>query len=153
MYAIYAKKHYGMVLTSSQIVSDWGGTHSGWPAIEAGEDMDMPGTLGFTPGGPSYFGGNITTSVNNGSLSEDRLDDMCRRVLTPYFRLQQGTNYPPIDGSEPGLGGTTGEFIFPHSSITHKVTNFASSSLGVQLHVQPWAVKYRCPRSPRGIDP
>jgi beta-glucosidase len=92
-------------------MSDWGATHSGWPAIEAGEDMDMPGTIGWTPGSPSYFGGNITRSVNNGSLSMDRLDDMCRRIMTPYFHLQQ-TNYPTIDGSTPYLGGTTRKLHF-----------------------------------------
>jgi beta-glucosidase len=85
-------------------MSDWGATHSGWPAAAAGEDMDMPGTIGFSAGGPSYFGSNITRSVNNGSLSEDRLDDMCRRIMTPYFRLQQ-YNYPTIDGSAPALNG------------------------------------------------
>ena len=25
------------------VMSDWGATHSGWPAAVAGEDMDMPG--------------------------------------------------------------------------------------------------------------
>ena len=88
-------------LTKLQVMSDWGATHSGWPAIEAGEDMDMPGSISFSPG-PSYFGVNITRSVNNGSLSEDRLDDMCRRIMTPYFHQQQ-FNYPKIDGSEPDL--------------------------------------------------
>ena len=89
-------------------MSDWGATHSGWPAAAAGEDMDMPGTIGFNPGGSSYFGANITRSVNNGSLAEDRLDDMCRRIMTPYFRLEQ-TNYPTIDGSAPALGGSDRE--------------------------------------------
>ena len=92
-------------------MSDWGATHSGWPAIEAGEDMDMPGTISFSPGSPSFFGGNITRSVNNGSLSMDRLDDMCRRIMTPYFHLQQ-TTYPTIDGSTPYLGGTTRKLPF-----------------------------------------
>ncbi len=27
------------------VMSDWGGTHSGWPAAVAGLDMDMPGSL------------------------------------------------------------------------------------------------------------
>lgn len=82
-------------------MSDWMATHSGAPAIEAGLDMDMPGGLQFTEASSehSFFGGNITAAVNNGSLSIDRVDDMCRRVMTPYFYLGQ-SNYPPIDGSE-----------------------------------------------------
>ena len=69
--------------------------------------MDMPGSIDFS-GGPSYFGPNITRSVNNGSLSIDRVDDMCRRIMTPYFQLHQ-TTYLPIDGSEPGLAGNSRE--------------------------------------------
>lgn len=48
------------------------------------------------------FGGNITQAVNNGSLPISRVDDMVRRVMTPYFYLYQD-NYPPIDGRSPTL--------------------------------------------------
>ncbi|SMR51682.1 unnamed protein product [Zymoseptoria tritici ST99CH_3D1] len=84
------------------VVSDWGGTHSGYRAINAGQDMDMPGSLGGSPGA-SFFGGNITINVQNGSLSVERLDDQIRRIMTPYFHLKQDTDYPPIDGSSPAL--------------------------------------------------
>lgn len=70
--------------------------------------VDMPGTIGFVPGGGSFFGGNVTKAVNNGSLSIDRVDDMCRRIMTPYFYLQQQqASYPQIDGSEPALNGNS----------------------------------------------
>lgn len=70
--------------------------------------VDMPGTIGFVPGGPSFFGGNLTRAVNNGSLSIERVDDMCRRIMTPYFYLQQQqASYPQIDGSEPALNGNS----------------------------------------------
>ncbi|KAF2215796.1 glycoside hydrolase family 3 protein [Cercospora zeae-maydis SCOH1-5] len=88
------------------VVSDWGGTHSGHTAINAGQDMDMPGGLSFTDiSGNSFFGGNITTNVNNGSLTIERVNDMARRIMTPYFHLKQETQYPPIDGSTPDLQG------------------------------------------------
>lgn len=90
------------------VMSDWGGTHSGWPGIEAGQDMDMPGGVNYGNfSANSNFGYNITASVNNGSLPMERLDDMCRRIMTPYFHLQQ-TQYPPIDGSEPLLNSLFG---------------------------------------------
>ncbi|KAF2220112.1 glycosyl hydrolase family 3 N terminal domain-containing protein [Elsinoe ampelina] len=81
------------------VVSDWGGTRSGVPAIQAGLDMDMPGALSFTDlSGASYFGGNISAAVNNGSLSIERVDDMVRRVMTPYFRLKQNdASFPLVD--------------------------------------------------------
>jgi beta-glucosidase len=83
------------------VVSDWGATHSGLPAITAGLDMDMPGTIrGSTA---SYFGMNITQAVQNGSLPESRLDDMVLRVMTPYYFLQQNSGYPTIDASSAQL--------------------------------------------------
>lgn len=91
-------------------MSDWSATHAGNATIQAGLDMDMPGGIEFTSASPSYFGQNITQLVNNGSLPVERLDDMCRRVMTPYFHLQQ-TDYPPTDGSEPDLG------FFPRKDI------------------------------------
>src|SRR5256885_23655 len=57
--------------------------------------MDMRGGL--------YFGGNIVTAINNGSLSETRLDDMIARVMTPYFYLQQNSGYPTVDPSSAAL--------------------------------------------------
>ncbi|KAF1952829.1 hypothetical protein CC80DRAFT_478566 [Byssothecium circinans] len=82
------------------IMSDWGATHTGVAAIEAGLDMNMPGGLGpygLNFGLPSFFGGNITEGVNNGTLT--RVDDMVIRIMTPYFFLNQDQNYPSVDPS------------------------------------------------------
>jgi beta-glucosidase len=82
------------------VMSDWGGTHSGLSSIEGGLDMDMPGGLGqygFQIWEKSYFGGNITSAVNNGSLDTSRLDDMITRIMTPYYFLGQDVDYPLID--------------------------------------------------------
>lgn len=76
------------------VMSDWGATHSGAFAINAGEDMDMPGTASF---GPVFFHQNLTNAVNNGSVSVSRLDDMCRRVMTPFFQLGQDKDFPAMD--------------------------------------------------------
>jgi beta-glucosidase len=79
------------------VMSDWGAVHSGVASVEAGLDMNMPGPIGFFVTKPSFWGPNLTTAVNNGSLSEHRIDDMARRIMTPYFHLRQDVNYPPID--------------------------------------------------------
>lgn len=65
--------------------------------------MDMPGPISYSNLELSYFGGNITIALNNGSLSEARLDDMITRIMTPYFQLGQNVDYPPVDGEEPTL--------------------------------------------------
>ncbi|KAF6829343.1 beta-glucosidase g [Colletotrichum plurivorum] len=84
------------------VMTDWGALHSGMASIEAGTDMDMPGglgTYGMTWEAGSFFGGNITTAVNNGTLNVARLDDMITRIMTPYFWLGQDKDFPTIDPS------------------------------------------------------
>jgi hypothetical protein len=66
----------------------------------------MPGGLGaygLNFGTPSFFGGNITIGVNNGSLATARVDDMVIRIMTPYFHLNQDQNFPTIDPSTADL--------------------------------------------------
>jgi beta-glucosidase len=81
------------------VMSDWGATHSGVAAVASGEDMDMPGT----PDYPIFFHDKISEAVNNGSLTMDRLDDMCRRVMAPYFQLKQDKGFPAMDPSNKEL--------------------------------------------------
>ncbi|KAJ8066955.1 hypothetical protein OCU04_004337 [Sclerotinia nivalis] len=84
------------------VVSDWMGTHAGVDSANAGLDMTMPGAQtwnALAPGIPSYFGSNLTTAVNNGSVTLERLNDMALRVMTPYFFLGQDQDFPPIDSS------------------------------------------------------
>ncbi|KAK7229299.1 hypothetical protein V2G26_001469 [Clonostachys chloroleuca] len=88
------------------VMSDWGATHSGVSAIEAGLDMDMPGGLGAAgmTWTASYFGENVTTALTNGTLAESRLDDMILRVMAPYYWLgQDGEDFPSIDPSSADL--------------------------------------------------
>ncbi|KAF2727042.1 avenacinase [Polyplosphaeria fusca] len=98
------------------VMSDWGATHSGVAAIQAGLDMDMPGGIGFISGDSSFFGGNITLAINNGSLPAERLDDMVLRVMTPYFFLEQDKGFPGIDKTTDGMG------FFPQANYKHQFT-------------------------------
>lgn len=87
------------------VMSDWYGTHSGVASIEAGLDLDMPGHIrgrALTEDKQSYvsyFGGNVTTGVNNGTIDTERLDDMITRLMTPYYALHQDEDYPSVDPS------------------------------------------------------
>jgi beta-glucosidase len=52
-------------------------------------------------------------AVNNGTLDESRVDDMVRRIMTPYFFLKQN-EYPPIDGYDPILSSSnTSAYQYP----------------------------------------
>ncbi|KAK6581586.1 hypothetical protein PZA11_006277 [Diplocarpon coronariae] len=87
------------------VMSDWWATHSGLASVESGLDMNMPGELlAFGRAtGASYFGGNITLAVSNGSLDVSRLDDMITRIMTPYYFLGQDRDYPSVDPSSADL--------------------------------------------------
>ncbi|KAF2686783.1 glycoside hydrolase family 3 protein [Lentithecium fluviatile CBS 122367] len=96
------------------VMSDWTATHSGVASIEAGLDMNMPGGIPFTSANPSYWGGNLTTAVSNGTLAIERVDDMILRVMTPYYFLNQDTNYPVVDSSTAPLS------FFPRANWVHE---------------------------------
>ncbi|KAH7111847.1 glycosyl hydrolase family 3 N terminal domain-containing protein [Dendryphion nanum] len=86
------------------VMSDWFAAHSGVSAIHAGLDMDMPRRIDFISTTASFFGGNISIAVNNGSLLVQRLDDMVLRILAPFLFLKQDTGNSPVDGSGKSLG-------------------------------------------------
>ena len=122
------------------VMSDWGATHSGLPAISSGLDMDMPGSLGFGASStfppPSYFGGNLTMAVQNGSLPESRLDDMITRVMTPYFFLNQNNGYPTVDPSSGDLNNfdaATSNYSFVLPGPAHRDVQANHSSLIRQM--------------------
>lgn len=97
------------------VMSDWGATHSSSPAVNAGEDMDMPGiNKGYTV----YWHQNLKEAVKNGSVEIERLDDMCRRVMTPYYHLKQNEGFPAIDPSEKDLNALLFSSRKPYSHMT-----------------------------------
>jgi len=104
------------------VMSDWLATHSGVAAIEAGLDMNMPGGIQFLSATPSYWGENITIAVRNGSLAESKVDDMIRRIMTPYFHLGQDRDFPTIDPS-----GVPLNFFLPSTWVEEFVLNGTSN--------------------------
>ena len=81
------------------VSSDYFAVHAGVASAKGGLDANMPGgiDLATISTGTSYYGGNITMAVNNGSLPIARLDDMVRRVMTSYYILGQDKDFPSID--------------------------------------------------------
>ena len=77
------------------VMSDWSAQHSTLSAIY-GLDMSMPGDITFNSG-TSWWGANLTAFVNNGSISEDRLDDMATRIAAAWYFLHQDEDYPEVN--------------------------------------------------------
>lgn len=80
-------------------VSDWYATHSTAASINAGLDLEMPGTTVLGQG-VSWFGDHVRAAVEDGSVSTARVDEMVRRTLTQYFLLgQDDVSFPSLDPS------------------------------------------------------
>ncbi|KAI0416324.1 glycoside hydrolase superfamily [Xylaria grammica] len=86
------------------VVTDWGAHHSGVATALAGLDMVMPS-------GSSFWAGNLTTAVNNGSVPESRLDDMATRILATWFKMKQEDGFP-----SPGVGMAR-NLAAPHQKV------------------------------------
>ncbi|KXH47416.1 beta-glucosidase [Colletotrichum simmondsii] len=111
-------------------VSDWFATHSTADSINNGLDLEMPGAVpGNYPGAATFFGDNVLEAVASGTVSESRIDEMVRNILTPYYLLgQDADSYPTPDPSlrfvtifqEVGLqvakdtGFIPDDFVFTH---------------------------------------
>lgn len=84
------KREYGF---QGYTMSDWAATMSTLSVV-AGLDMTMPGDVVFGSG-TSYFGGNLTAYVNNGTIPISRVDDMATRIIAAWYYLHQdNAGYP-----------------------------------------------------------
>ena len=86
------------------VVSNWFATHSGAKSIDAGLDLNMPGPLDeasiLSNSGLSRWGfKNISRMIDEGLVSEQRIDEMAQRIMMPYYYLRQDTDFPTVDPS------------------------------------------------------
>lgn len=80
------------------VISDWSATHSAARSANGGLDLEMPGYTG-TSAVSTWFIPYLPQAIANGSISIDRLDDMVGRIMTPYYLLNQDTDFPTPDES------------------------------------------------------
>ncbi|KAB5528036.1 beta-glucosidase [Coniochaeta sp. 2T2.1] len=86
------------------VVSDWGAQHAGVATAQAGLDMTMPS-------GSTFWGGNLSLAVNNGSVPEARLDDMATRIIASWYQFGQDKTF-----TNPGVG-VPKTLTQPHAAI------------------------------------
>ncbi|KAJ6502414.1 putative beta-glucosidase [Mycena sanguinolenta] len=75
------------------VISDWGGTWDTESSAIGGLDVSMPGSA-FDGLLGDFFGDQLIALVQNGSISEARLDDMAIRTLAPILQHQDLSTYP-----------------------------------------------------------
>ncbi|MBR3869017.1 MAG: glycoside hydrolase family 3 C-terminal domain-containing protein [Clostridia bacterium] len=64
------------------VVSDWGAVRDRVKGLQAGLDLEMPGTFGLSAK-------KIKAAIENGSLDEAVLDKACRRIVNMAFKWHQ----------------------------------------------------------------
>lgn len=79
----------------------------------------MPGT--DYNGGSIFWGPTLVELVKNGTVPSTRLDDMVKRIIGGWYKLQQDTNYPTVTFNS-WTGGTGGPNVQgSHSQIARQV--------------------------------
>ncbi|HZZ37549.1 MAG TPA: glycoside hydrolase family 3 C-terminal domain-containing protein [Acidobacteriaceae bacterium] len=94
------------------VISDWGGTHSTVHAALAGLDQEEPGS--------QYFGDPLKKAVQDGQVSQARLDDMVHRVLREMFANGVIDNPPVTQVVDPFRGRDDAEHIADESIVLLK---------------------------------
>ncbi|KAI1123205.1 glycoside hydrolase family 3 protein [Nemania abortiva] len=94
------------------VLSDWYATHATEASANGGLDIEMPGNVSSLAG-PAYFGDALLEAVDEGLVTEQRLEDMAKRVMAPYFRLGQDHDFPTVD---PASGPAFLVYQFGHQS-------------------------------------
>ena len=64
----------------------------------AGMDMTMAGDQGLGSG-DTFWGTNLTDAVLNGTIPQWRLDDMCVRIMSAFYKVGRDTARVPINFS------------------------------------------------------
>ena len=75
---------------SGNVMSDWGATKSGIEAALGGLDIDMPN-------GGDFMGYALLAAVQNGSITEARINDMATRIMAPYYLVEQDQGFPTLN--------------------------------------------------------
>ncbi|WWD17832.1 hypothetical protein CI109_102275 [Kwoniella shandongensis] len=127
------------------VMSDWSAQHSGVVSANNGLDMTMPGDIAFGDL-RSYWGLNLTQAVNNGSVSEARLDDMAQRVAAAWFLLGQDQGYPAVNFDSFRKGGSNDTHVDVRDDHYKVIQHIGASSTVLLKNVNGALPLYK-PRS------
>ena len=117
------------------IMSDWLAQRSGVASALAGLDMSMPGDGLRWQDGKALWGSELTTSILNGSVPMERLDDMVTRIVAAWYKLGQDdkTKWPlPPEGGPNFSSWTNNETGLLHPGSDDKATGIVNRFKDVQ---------------------
>jgi beta-glucosidase len=88
----------------------------------------MPGDTNWG-NGVFFWGANLLSAVNSGTVTQARLNDMATRILAAWYFVGQDTGYPSVTGWTSWNGGKGG----PDVQSTHKIVARAIARDGIVL--------------------
>ncbi|KAG9237605.1 putative beta-glucosidase A [Amylocarpus encephaloides] len=103
------------------VLSDWWAQHTGVASALAGLDMTMAGDQGLASAN-TYWGGNLTAAVLNGTVPQWRLDDMVVRIMSAYYKVGRDTARVPVNFNS--WSSETYGYIHPQSNEGYQQINF-----------------------------
>ncbi|KAL2869121.1 beta-glucosidase [Aspergillus lucknowensis] len=104
------------------VVSDWNAQHSTVDSANNGLDMTMPGSDFNDPPGSVYWGDNLAAAIQDGSVPQERLDDMVTRILSSWYFVGQDQDYPAVAFSSWDGGAATVNVTTPeHGDVARAV--------------------------------
>jgi beta-glucosidase len=87
------------------LLSDWAAVESLYNSVMNGADMNMPGFFAYgdanepnpATANNSFWGQALGDAVRNGTIPEDRFDDMVTRSMAAFYKLGQDKNLPALN--------------------------------------------------------
>jgi beta-glucosidase len=76
-------------------MTDWFAQIGGVSSALSGNDMAMPGDGSVPLIGTAYWASDLSTSILNGTVPLERLNDMVTRIVATWYQLGQDKDYPP----------------------------------------------------------
>ncbi|KUJ20941.1 uncharacterized protein LY89DRAFT_715245 [Mollisia scopiformis] len=76
------------------VMTDWLAQIGGVSSALAGLDMAMPGDGDIPFLGLAYWAYELSTSILNGTVPVDRLNDMATRIVATWYQMGQDQDYP-----------------------------------------------------------
>lgn len=108
------------------VVSDWFAQFGGVSSAIAGLDMAMPGDGAIPLFGDSFWNYELSTSVLNGTVPLDRLNDMVTRIVAVWYQMGQDEDYP-LPNFSTNTEDATGELypgaLFSPTGVVNQFVN------------------------------
>jgi beta-glucosidase len=76
-------------------MTDWFAQIGGVSSALSGLDMAMPGDGDIPLAGLAYWAYELSTSILNGTVPLERLNDMVTRIVATWYQFGQDQDYPP----------------------------------------------------------